>query len=72
MLFNIEGSNSLVGRGRGFSFEITPEEVAEQFDVSLSTEVIFLIYGIGLAVVVMSTLVSVIYVVRLNPKKVLM
>ena len=72
MSFYIPGSNSLVGRGRGFSFKITPEELAEQFDVSLNTEVIFLIYGVGLTIIGVSTLVSVIYIIRLNPKKVLM
>ena len=70
--FYISGSNSLVGRGRGFSFEMTPEELIEQFEIYLSTEVMLVIYGIGLLVTIGSTLVSVFYIVRLNPKKVLL
>ena len=68
--FHILGSSSL--EGMGFNFEMTPDEMMEQFDISLNTQVILLIYGIGLAVIAASTLVPVIYTVRLNPKKVLL
>jgi len=68
--FMIPDTNSLIGRG--FSFEMTPDELVEQFEISLSTEIIFLIYSVGLAVVIVSTLISIVYIVRLNPKNVLM
>ena len=67
--FHIDGSSSL--EGMGFDFAMTPEEMMEKFDMSLSTQVILIIYGVGLATVVVSTLVPVAYIVKLNPKKVL-
>lgn len=66
----ISGSNSL--EGMGFGQEMTPEEMMKAFDVSLHAHVILIIYGIGLAAVVVSTLIPVVYIIRLNPKKVLM
>lgn len=48
------------------------DEMMENFDVSLNIQTIGLFYVIGLGAVVLSTLVPVIYVVTLNPKKVLM
>ena len=68
----VSDTNSLSGMGRGFTFELMPEELVEQFELSLSTGVVLLIYGVGSAVVVAATLVSVVYIIRLNPKKVLM
>jgi len=68
--FMITGSNSLAGMG--FDFEMTPEEMLEQFDASLNTAAIVLIYGVGLTTVVVSTLLPIVYITKLNPKKVLM
>jgi len=68
--FSITGSNSLAGMG--FNFELTPDEMLEQFDVSLNISAIVLIYTIGLITVVLSTLVPIVYVTKLSPKKVLM
>jgi len=68
--FFIPNSNSLVGRG--FNFEMNPEELLEDFEIAFGPNVVMLIYGIGLAVVIVSTLGSIIYIVRLNPKKVLL
>jgi len=45
--------------------------MAEAFEV-LSPESIGLFYAIGLGTVILSTLIPVVYVVRLNPKKVLL
>ena len=54
------------------SMEMTPEEMMDQFDVSLSMGTIGLFYAVGLGAVIISSLVPVIYVITLNPKKVLM
>ena len=56
----------------GFGQEMTPEEMLEAFDVSLNVQTILVFYGIGLGTIVVSTLIPVIYIVRLDPKKVLM
>jgi len=48
------------------------DEMMDQFDVSLTMGTIGLFYVVGLGAVVVSSLFPVIYVVTLNPKKVLM
>jgi len=68
--FAITGSNSL--EGMGFNFEMTPDEMLEQFNVSPNTSAIVLIFIVGLTTVVVSTLVPIVYITKLNPKKVLM
>lgn len=52
--------------------QMTPDEMLEAFEVSLGVEVLILFYLVGLVVTAIATLVPVLYVVRLNPKKVLM
>lgn len=52
--------------------DIYPEELMEIFDVSLDTGAIIIFYTIGLGTVILSTIVPIFYVTRLNPKKVLM
>lgn len=51
---------------------MTPEEMMEAFEISFSLETIGLFYIIGLGAVGLSTVMPVIYVVTLKPKKVLM
>jgi len=56
----------------GFAQDMTIDEMVDAFDVSLSFGTIGLLYIVGLGAVVLSTVVPVVYVVTLNPKKVLM
>lgn len=56
----------------GFTQEMSPEEMLEAFDVSINIATVGLFYAVGLGAVIFSTIVPVIYVVTLNPKKVLM
>ena len=51
---------------------LTVEEMMELYDVSLNIQTIGLFYAIGLGAVIVSTMAPVIYIVTLNPKKVLM
>ena len=64
------GGNSL--EGMGFAQEMSIEDMVDAYDVSLDAMTIVLFYAIGLGAVVGSTIVPVMYVVTLNPKKVLM
>ncbi|MCL1990344.1 MAG: ABC transporter permease [Defluviitaleaceae bacterium] len=52
--------------------QMSVDEMIDAFEVSLGIETVGLFYIIGLGAVVLSTLVPVVYVVTLNPKKVLM
>ena len=56
----------------GFGGNLSPEEMVEAFDTSLSANVVVLLYVVGLATVVVSTLIPIAYVVKLEPKKVLL
>ena len=54
------------------STDMSIDEMMEAYNVSLSLQTVGLFYIIGLGAVIVSSLVPVIYVVTLNPKKVLM
>ena len=56
----------------GFNRDLSPEEMLEAFDTSLTGNAIVLLYVVGLGTVAVSTLVPIIYVVKLKPKKVLL
>lgn len=56
----------------GLSSEMSPEDMLDAFDVSVNIQTIGLFYAVGLGAVIFSTIVPVIYIVTLNPKKVLM
>ena len=56
----------------GLEQEMSAAEMMDAFDVSPSIQTIALFYALGLGAVILSTVVPVIYVVTLNPKKVLM
>ena len=72
--------NWSMGIGQGSNFDeigiptndMSIEEMMAQFDVSLTIQTIGIFYAIGLGAVVLSTLGPVLYVITLNPKKVLM
>jgi len=68
--------NAQLGRAglsdMAFSRDMTHEEMLEQFDVSLTRLTIVIYYGVGIGVVALSTLIPVIYIIKLNPKKVLL
>lgn len=55
-----------------FSQTVTQEDLAENYKISLSPAYIGLIYLIGLGSVIVATLIPMFYILRLNPKKVLM
>ena len=54
------------------SQDMSIDEMLEAYDVSLTPRTIGMFYVIGLGAVIISSLVPVIYIVTLNPKKVLM
>lgn len=52
--------------------ELSADEMMDAFDVSLDREAILIFYGVGTVTIIASTLVPVMYITRLNPKKILM
>jgi putative ABC transport system permease protein len=56
----------------GLETELTVDEMMDAFDVSLDIRTIGIFYVIGLSAVIVSTIVPVMYIVTLHPKKVLM
>ena len=56
---------------RGFSRRMQPEEMLEAFSVSISAEATILFCGVGIGVIAIASTFSVLYVMRLKPKKIL-
>ena len=63
--------NYLSHLGYGGS-DLTLDELVEQYKVSLSPNIIVIFYAGGLITVLLSTLIPILYVLRLNPRKILM
>jgi putative ABC transport system permease protein len=51
---------------------LTTEDVLDSYEVNLNSNYILGFYGIGLLTILISTAIPLIYIVRLNPKKILM
>lgn len=56
----------------GYSSDITGDDIIDSYSVSLDAATVLLFYAVGIGTVVVSTVVPIIYIVRLNPKKILM
>ncbi|TLG71783.1 ABC transporter permease [Culicoidibacter larvae] len=56
----------------GYESDMTKEDVADAYKVSLDGNVIIAFYVVGLGAVFISTLVPILYIVRLNPKKIML
>ncbi|GIO22770.1 ABC transporter permease [Oceanobacillus sp. J11TS1] len=51
---------------------LTTEDVLDSYEVELNSSYVLGFYGIGLLTILISTIIPLIYIVRLNPKKILM
>ena len=58
--------------GRGYQTDPSTEAIFYGYDVSLSPLAILLFFGVGLGTVLLATVVPMIYVLRLNPKKIML
>lgn len=72
-----DGENGMVYYGGtlqwlGYGADITPEQIMENYKVSIGLSTILMFYGIGLATVLVSTTIPNLYILRLNPKKIMM
>ncbi|WP_171014979.1 ABC transporter permease [Culicoidibacter larvae] len=56
----------------GYGSSVSSEEVADSYSVSLDPTTILLFYGVGSLTVVVSTLIPILYILRLNPRKIMM
>ena len=52
--------------------DLTVDEMIEAFDTTLTIEAIIWFYVVGIGTVMISTLIPIVYLVKLNPKKVLL
>ena len=55
-----------------FTQRLAPSEAIEMFDTSLSVSTVLVFYGVGLGITTVATGVSVLWVAKANPKKILM
>jgi len=56
----------------GFDHQLSVEDMINAFDATLKIETILLLYGIAFGTIMVSTLIPMVYVVKLEPKKVLL
>ncbi|WP_223702182.1 ABC transporter permease [Sutcliffiella deserti] len=55
-----------------FQSNLTTDDVIASYQVTLDSSFIFLFYGIGIATILLSTILPLIYIIRLNPRKIMM
>ena len=56
----------------GFTTEMTVEDILASYRVTLSPSAILLFAGVGLGTALVATIAPIVYIVRLNPKKIMM
>ncbi|MEN2467600.1 ABC transporter permease [Ornithinibacillus sp. FSL M8-0202] len=64
--------NDYIYYGGVFETDLTTDDVLASYEVTLNSSYILAFYGIGLLTILFSTVIPLIYIVRLNPKKILM
>jgi ABC-type transport system, involved in lipoprotein release, permease component len=76
---NNRGPNGMSFRGMGGNNQNSQsdilgvtEEMKDTYSVNLDMSVVILIYAVGLGTIIISTLIPIIYTLRLKPKKILM
>ena len=56
----------------GYGGEATIDDVMENFNVTIGFTTVLVFYGIGLGTVLLSTIIPNLYILKLNPKKIMM
>ena len=67
-----DGVRGLEGWGFAGRADATPESIIASYDVSLSVEIALAFIAVVIFAVIISTIIPMLYIVRLNPKKILM
>lgn len=74
----VQAPRSGIGTGQAFEqagiiiSNLTPEEMMDSFDMSLSMETVAIFYTVGLGTILLSTALPILYATKLEPKKILM
>ena len=66
------GFNDMMYPGGGIYSDLTTEDVIDSYEVTLDSNYILIFYGVSMLTILISTLIPLVYIVRLNPKKILM
>ena len=56
----------------GYGTEVTADDVMDNFNVAINLRTTLMFYGIGLGTVLLATIIPNIYILKLNPKKIMM
>ncbi len=56
----------------GYGNELSTDDLTDAYKVSLDLRTVLLFFAVGIGTVIISTLIPIIYILRLNPKKILM
>ncbi|SDZ48776.1 putative ABC transport system permease protein [Evansella caseinilytica] len=75
-MINAENSQSdddyFMYYGDPLQSDLTVDDVVAAYEVKLDSSYILLFYAVGLATILVSTIIPLIYIVRLNPRKIMM
>ena len=55
-----------------FQSGLTTDDAIDSYEVTLDANYVLIFYGVGMVTILISTLIPLVYIVRLNPKKILM
>ena len=56
----------------GYRFELTHEEMLELYEIRLDINSIVIFYTVGFGIVLIATIIPILSIIRLDPKKILM
>ncbi len=68
---NVENPDSVL-LSWGYGKEITADTIIQNYDISLDSDVIMIIYAAGIGIIILSIILPIVYLIRLRPKKILM
>ncbi|MCL2384131.1 MAG: ABC transporter permease [Oscillospiraceae bacterium] len=63
---------NMPGNVHGHGEEISMDDIRDAYEVTLDLGTILIFYGIGLGTIILSSVIPIVYIMRLNPKKILM
>jgi putative ABC transport system permease protein len=68
------GDNGMIYRDMGYNPNngVTEDDVLEAYKIEFTWDYVFILYGVGIGTVLLSSIAPMIYILRLKPKKIMM
>ena len=69
---NIHGGHWDRFAAMGFQTDVSDQDIVDSYDVSLSPFTLLLFFGVGFGTILLATVIPMIYVLQMNPKKIML